>query len=191
MVAGLPLVMLLLLPAARVPLFDIVGIVAITSRFLLAVAGMKWMTRLVPSPTGEPPAAAVADRMAALLEGGLPLAEAASACVTRPPAELAGQLESARRRVALGCSWANALARSDDRSLARLGSRLVGSQSLGVPAARALRIAADSQRRDADTAFDAALRRAPVLMVVPLVICVLPSFCLIGLVPFMRGFSLR
>jgi hypothetical protein len=38
--------------------------------------------------------------------------------------------------------------------------------------------------------FDAAMRRAPVLMVVPLVICVLPSFLLLGVAPFLRGLSL-
>jgi pilus assembly protein TadC len=46
------------------------------------------------------------------------------------------------------------------------------------------------RRRRLQLEFDAATKKAPVMMVVPLVLCVLPSFCLLALAPFLRGLSL-
>jgi hypothetical protein len=39
-------------------------------------------------------------------------------------------------------------------------------------------------------AFDAAMRRAPVWMVLPLSFCVLPAYVLLGLGPYLRSISL-
>lgn len=189
LVAGLPLVTILLLPASDAPLFDATSVLAIASGIFLAAAGMRWMKRLVPRPAPEPAAARVADEMAALLDGGLPLSRAASVCAGNAPAGLEEDLGRTQRRAVLGGSWAEAFARSQDPGLSALGVRLQASQRLGVPAADALRSLAESARAESERDFETTTRRAPVLMVVPLVVCVLPAFCLIGLVPFMRGFS--
>jgi hypothetical protein len=60
----------------------------------------------------------------------------------------------------------------------------------GLPTADGLE--AFAAQRDAAIArqLDRMIRRAPVLMAIPLVACVLPSFLLLGVVPFLRGFAL-
>ena len=189
MVAALPLVMLAVIPAAHAPLFDTAGVVTLASGIGLAIAGMRWMGALVPRPPLEPVGSLLVDQMAVLLEGGLALNRAAQACVSAS-SDPVGELGRVARRARLTGSWATALSTSSDAGLVRVGEQLLSSQELGVPAAGVLMSVARSLRAERDQAFEEALRKAPVHMVVPLVVCVLPSFCLIGLVPFMRTFSL-
>jgi hypothetical protein len=56
-----------------------------------------------------------------------------------------------------------------------------------MPLADALESFAERWRRERTSAFDARLRRAPVLIVIPLTLLVLPSFLLLGVAPFVRG----
>ena len=189
MVAGLPLVMLLVIPSAHAPLFDALGVVTLGSGIALAIAGMRWMGALVPRPPIEPSGSLFADQLAVLLEGGLSLGRAAEACVSQMEGSIS-ELRRVSRRAHLTGSWAKALSTSSDPDLVRVGDQLLISQELGVPAAGVLRSVAAALRADRDQTFEAAMRKAPVNMVVPLVVCVLPAFCLIGLVPFMRAFSL-
>jgi pilus assembly protein TadC len=59
----------------------------------------------------------------------------------------------------------------------------------GLPVEDALLSLAFRRRERIRHEFDAATKKAPVAMVVPLVLCVLPSFGLLALAPFLRGLA--
>ncbi|MGH2806852.1 MAG: type II secretion system F family protein [Actinomycetota bacterium] len=186
MVAGLPLAFLPLTPMAHAPLFDGPGLVLLVTGLACAVGGMTWIGRLVPRPPTEDPVVHGAEVLSALVRGGvaLPVAldEVAGSVVT--PA-----FDRTRRLVRLGCTWTYAMQRSEDRGLVTLAATIERAERTGMPIAGALLQFAERRRRDAWLAFDAATKKAPVLMVVPLVLCVLPSFCLLALAPFLRGLT--
>jgi pilus assembly protein TadC len=106
-----------------------------------------------------------------------------AACVGVPWGE---GLARARRLAALGASWPEALRRADD-GFGDLAAVIERATSSGSPVAAPLRSLAASRRLQAERSFEARLRRAPVVMVMPLTLCVLPSFAVLGLAPFLRG----
>ncbi|MCU1529607.1 MAG: hypothetical protein JWP75_3370 [Frondihabitans sp.] len=57
------------------------------------------------------------------------------------------------------------------------------SERAGIPAASLLRSAADERRRDARAAAGKAAERLGVLLMLPLGVCILPAFLLVGVVP--------
>jgi tight adherence protein B len=61
------------------------------------------------------------------------------------------------------------------------------AQRAGVPAAALLRAAAEDVRDDAAAAGLAAAERLSVRLVLPLGVCVLPAFVLVGVVPVVVG----
>lgn len=69
----------------------------------------------------------------------------------------------------------------------RLHEVLVLSRRAGVPAAELLRAAAEDARDDAAAAGLAAAERLAVRLVLPLGVCVLPAFVLVGVVPVVVG----
>ena len=188
MVASLPFVLLLLSPASRAPLFDAGGLALLAAGIGLGVVGLLWMGRLVPRPEAlADPCSALASLVAAVCEAGAsPSAalEVMAGCVGVPLGE---ELGRARRLAALGASWPEALRRSDGDGLGELAAVIERATSSGSPVGAPLRSLAASRRRKGERDFEARLRRAPVLMVVPLTLCVLPSFTLLGLGPFLRG----
>ena len=188
MVATLPLLCVPLLPATRAPLFDPVGIALLMGGMTLACGGLKWMSRLVPTPDqSDDGAATVADVAASAIRGGAGLHTALNAIAEHPPVGVEEPLRRAARLVRFGISWGRALQRSSDASLAGLGRTLVQSEGKGLPATPSLGAYAVARRKDRARELDAAIKRAPVLMIVPLVTCVLPAFVLLGLGPFIRG----
>lgn len=188
MVAGLPFLCIPLLPASRAPLFDGPGIALLMGGTALAWSGLRWMTRLVPVPASfDDGAAATADVVASVLRGGAGLRAALDAVTRHPPTGVEEGLRRAAQLVCLGVTWTQALQRSSDASLVELGSRLLHAQSKGVPAAASLIAFAVARRAQRARELEAAIKRAPVMMVVPLVVCVLPAFILLGLGPFIRG----
>ena len=188
MVAGLPLAFLPLTPAARAPLFDGIGIAILAAGMTLAAVGMWWINRVVPRPPmADDPAASVAELTSALLAGGASL----SSCLRRV-AEAhwpvgTDELRAAARRVALGAAWSRALAFSSDDGFRDLGATTERAGHMGLPIGDALVSFAERRRARVQHEFEAATRKAPVAMVVPLVLCVLPSFGLLALAPFLRG----
>jgi Flp pilus assembly protein TadB len=158
---------------------------------LLALCGLRWVQRLVPVPAqSDDPVAVVADVLASLLGAGIGLRMALDRLAPQVPPEILGSFCRARRTVTLGATWPEALSASDDCDLRRLGQVVQDAQSLGAPVMNALDRFADELRAARTLSFDAQMRRAPVLMVLPLVLCVLPSFLLLALGPFIRGLSL-
>ena len=188
MVASLPLLCLPLLPVSRAPLLDPAGILLLLGGTTLAAVGLNWMNRLVPAPDGfDDGAAIVADVASSALVGGAALPNALHAIAQHPPFETEEALRRASRLVKLGMTWTRALERSSHRSLAQLARTLEQAQSKGLPVASSLAAFAAARRAEQARRLDAATRRAPVLMVVPLVVCVLPAFVLLGIGPFIRG----
>ena len=189
LVAALPLACLPLLPVSRAPLLDFQGVVLAAAGLCLAAAGVTWITRLTPRPPSEDPGAAVADALACVLSGGASLRAGLDAAARHPPAPVAQPMRRAARMVALGTTWIRALEASGAEPLTELAAALRLGHDMGLPVAATLDAFARSRRAAAASAFDAATKRAPVLMVIPLAVCVLPSFLLLGLAPFLRSLA--
>jgi tight adherence protein C len=102
---------------------------------------------------------------------------------------LARPLHRARREVELGAAWASMLddlgRRLELRDLRRLASTLERSIRLGSPATEPIRALARDARAEREAAGEARARRAPVTMLFPLVLCILPAFVLAAVVPAM------
>lgn len=186
LVAGLPLACLPLMPGARLLGSGLGGVLLLVAGLALAVTGLWWIGVLVPRPVEGDPAATFAEDLAVALRGGAALVPALDAIAACPPSGLEGVLGRARRKVALGRTWTAALEEEGGppASVARVLQR---SLACGVPAAGPLREWARTRRAEVAAEFDRALQRAPVLMVVPLTVCVLPSFALLAFGPFLLG----
>ena len=190
LVAGLPLAFVPLMRLARVPLFDGTGLALLTLGLVLAFCGLRWVSALVPLPSSEDGAAEVADVAAAVIEGGLTLQAALGIAVRQAPDTVAVPLRRGARLVALGLTWPEAFDRLDDDGLEELGAALRLSQRFGFPVLEALEACSTRRREEQARRFEVAMKRAPVLMVIPLVTCVLPSYLLLGLGPFLRTLPL-
>lgn len=184
LVAALPLAFLPLLPLQRAPLFDAAGIATLALGIALAAAGMVWIARLVPRAPDADPAGDAADLLAAALRGGVGLPQALDVV-----AEITPTLERAHRLSRLGLRWSEALRRSGEEGPAWLGATIEVAQREGAPLAGALQEFAARRKVDRARTHRTGVLRAPVLMVLPLVLCVLPSFLLLAIVPFIRGMS--
>ncbi|MBA3350316.1 MAG: type II secretion system F family protein, partial [Actinobacteria bacterium] len=99
-------------------------------------------------------------------------------------------MQRAARLVVLGLTWPDALARLDDPGLLELAVTFSTSHRYGLSASGALEAFSARRREEEARSFEAKTRRAPVLMVIPLVTCVLPSYLLLGLGPFLRTITL-
>jgi tight adherence protein B len=188
LVAVLPLAFVPLLPASSGWRLDRRGSLLLVAGTGLLLAGMWWIARLLPAAPEADHAGSLAELSAAAIEAGLPLGRALEACSTGS-ADLDAAMSACVRRVRLGSSWAESLKRATYPGLAALASVVARSEELGTPIASALRAFGAERRVATEAAFEEASRRAPVLMVFPLVLCVLPSFVLLALAPFLRGLS--
>jgi tight adherence protein C len=105
--------------------------------------------------------------------------------VARGP--LAHELERAHREVTLGGEWRSALRAMAERTqlaeLRRLAITLDRSQRLGSSVANQLRRLAREVRAERRLQEEERARRAPVAMLFPLVLCILPAFVLAAVVP--------
>ena len=183
-IACLPLAALLLLPGSEAPLLDPMGSVLLLAGLGLCFAGMRWIDRLLPAPDDHAdPAALLAVVAAAALRSGCSLDQVMAEATARDPTRL-GRPARLRR---LGLSWPDALSRSEDRGIRSLGAALAAPHRTGVPVVPALEAFAARRAAEAASEFERAIRRAPVKMVVPLTLCILPSFGLIALTPFLRS----
>ncbi|MEA2486365.1 MAG: tight adherence protein [Actinomycetota bacterium] len=189
LVAGLPLLALLLAPAAHVALFDPVGLATIAIGGSLVAVGMRWMSSLVPEPVTDDPVASIADMIAASCDGGSSIPVSTLVALECAPPLVREPAQRARRLVEMGCALGDSLRRCGEPRLALLGDPLDRAHSLGTPISRTLRILAARRRRESRVEFETALRRAPVRMVLPLTLCVLPAFGVLAIIPFLRGLA--
>ncbi|MFN2588403.1 MAG: type II secretion system F family protein [Actinomycetota bacterium] len=186
LVAGLPLACIPFLPGPRALESGALAPFVLVTGLALGAMGLWWIGKLVPAPPEDDPAAALAGELAAVLRGGAGVVPALDALAALPPPGLEEELRRARRCVALGRTWTGALEDEGGR-LGCIAAVLRRSAEHGLPAADALTEWAATRRAEVRTEFDRALQRAPVLMVVPLTVCVLPSFALLAFGPFLLG----
>jgi tight adherence protein C len=137
---------------------------------------------------------AVADEVPSLLDllavcvtAGLSPSVALERAVETTRGPLHEALARARREVALGRSWKGAVRdvaeRLDVRDLRRLALTLERGQRLGAPLAEQLRRLARTVRHERMSLAEERARRAPVLMLFPLVFLILPAFVLAAVIP--------
>ncbi|MGH2827409.1 MAG: type II secretion system F family protein [Actinomycetota bacterium] len=189
-VACLPLLCVPLLPASRAPLMDGAGALLIVLGVSLTLTGLRWMRYLTPQPPDvEDGVAALARTIARALGGGAGLHAALEVAARNAPADVAHELSFARRLTRLGLGWPPALERTGHAGLAGMSIAIERAARKGLPAAETLDVFASQRDRQAMQELDRSVRRAPILMAVPLVVCVLPAFLLLGVVPFLRGLA--
>ena len=136
----------------------------------------------------------IADLLAACLEAGLPVADAAAVVGSTVAGPLATDLRRAGAALQAGADplvvWSIS-APDGGGGWARLGAALEQGATSGAPLAGLLRALADDERDQARWAADAAAQRAGVRAIGPLVVCFLPAFVLVGVVPVVAGIAGR
>ena len=169
LVLGLPLVGLLFGVALGFDTVTILvttapGLVCLITGLALMVAARFWTSRLVASaaPRLVTPGLGL-DLVAIAVSGGISIPRALAL------------VDAARTRCEL----------ADDGSRAVLGEVLDLSRRAGVPAAALLRSEADEARRIARSAGDRRAATLAVTLMVPLGVCVLPAFLLLGVAPLL------
>ena len=190
MIACLPLLCVALMPASGAPLLDGAGVLLIALGVSLTLTGLRWMRHLTPEPPdAEDGVSAVSRAIARALGGGAGLRAALEVAALHAPDDVAHELSYARRLTRLGLAWPPALRRTGHAGLAGMSIALERAARKGLPAAEALDVFASQRDLRAMRTLDRSVRRAPILMAVPLVVCVLPAFLLLGVVPFLRGLA--
>ncbi|GAA0793690.1 hypothetical protein Sya03_30580 [Spirilliplanes yamanashiensis] len=124
-----------------------------------------------------------ADLLAAALRAGAPVDRAAAAVADALGGPLGDRLHRVARVLRMGGDPAEAWSYLDAPGGGRIVAAAVRSAASGGALAGALGRVADDLRADRAVAAEAAVRRAGVLMVLPLGLCFLPAFVLAGLVP--------
>jgi tight adherence protein B len=189
LVAGLPLAFVPFMPAAGSSLTDPTGSALLVLGVVLCVGGLRWISILIPPPPPEDPTAQLADRIATILRAGASLDDAMAWAMKDLSGPATAELRRAVARVRLGASWIESLLLSAE-PIVEIGSVMKTSYSCGLPTADALERLARRRRAAAASDFETSLKRAPVMMVLPLTLCVLPSYALLGLAPFVRGVAI-
>lgn len=131
----------------------------------------------------------VCDLLAVCLESGLPLRRATAVIAGAVGDPLAGVLAELAAKVRLGAEEAQAwdeLGRAEP-ALAALGREVGRALGSGVALAHTLRALGVDARRAAASAAEVRARRVGVRSVLPLMLCFLPAFLLLGVVPIIGG----
>jgi pilus assembly protein TadC len=130
------------------------------------------------------------DLLAACLAAGGTVEEAAIAVADALEGPIGHELRSTAAAVLLGAdpalAWGGLACVPELAPLARVMRRALVS---GAPLAAAMTVLADEQRVRRRWAAEAAARRVGVRAVVPLGICFLPAFVLVGVVPVVVGIA--
>ncbi|MDI6910564.1 type II secretion system F family protein [Nocardioides sp.] len=126
----------------------------------------------------------VVDLFAATLRGGAAPAEGIALVCAALPGPAADRLSGITARLALGLDpgqvWS---ALADDPHLGRLGRTLARAHTSGAPVVAAVERLADDLARSARADTEERARAVGVKAALPLGLCLLPAFVLIGIVP--------
>jgi len=133
------------------------------------------------------------DLLAVCLDAGLPLRNATAELGRLLPEPAGGVLSRLAASVALGTDEASAWREvaAAEPMLSELGQELARSLDYGLTASAALRVIGERARRAELSRVQQRARQVGVSSVLPLVLCLLPSFLLIGVVPIIGGVVLR
>lgn len=159
-----------------------------------AVATWRWIDRAEPPSVRRARAAAERDLpgvvhlLATALESGCDVTEALRVVVEALPGPTTALLGSVPARLALGVppetAWRPVLESSE---LAPLGRAMVRAHRSGAPVTEEVERLADELERAARARVEDRARVVGVKAAVPLGLCLLPSFLLIGVVPLVAG----
>lgn len=181
--------------AAGLGLFVVIGGAAGVALGLLAAAGLPAAVARLPDPAkadrlrhirADLPLAL--DLMSSCLAAGAPLGAAVGAVAAELRGPLAEVLTDVAGQLALGAdpavAWRRPAALEPLEPVVETVTRVGDSGAALVPALR--RLAADERDRRRQEQ-ETAIRRVGVFVVVPLGVCFLPAFLLIGVVPIVAG----
>lgn len=131
----------------------------------------------------------ICDLLAVCLDAGLPLRNAVAELARVLPGPAGVVLSQLSAAVGLGTDEATAwrdLAGAEP-SFIELGQELARSLDFGLTATAALRVIGERARRAEVSKAQQRARQVGVSSVLPLVLCLLPAFLLIGVVPIIGG----
>lgn len=129
------------------------------------------------------------DLLAGCVAAGAPMAQAISAAATAAPDDLQTSLAAVARSLATGAPPATAWACLGNTSTAMAAVARVSTRGMGSGAAVAAELSgiAARERRRRRTLRQQRINRAAVWAVLPLGLCFLPAFVLVGVVPLVIG----
>ena len=188
-VAALPIAILPLVPSAGASVIDKRGSLLLLCGAALLLLGGWWMAHLFPPPLQPDDVGELATLAASALRAGVPTRATLELCAGAAVGPIAVELEECARRVRLGADWPAAMRLATHEGLRAMASTMAGAQRLGTPIARDLDLFAERRMARAEAAYDRAAKRAPVLMVLPLTVCILPGYVLLAIGPILRGVS--
>lgn len=123
----------------------------------------------------------------AAIEAGLPPATAVERAAGMTSGVLGRELDAAAREIELGIGWRAALEqlvrRTHSTAFRRLTVLLSRAHRLGISPRQSLRSVADELRLERRSRAEEIARRAPVKMLFPLVLLILPAFLLLTVGP--------
>lgn len=158
---------------------------------LAAAALLRRRRRRRPHHSDHHDAIAVlVDLYAAAARSGATVPLATTAIAPYVPGEVGAAWRRAAERVRSGEGTADALLGAADElgdEVRPLVDALVHDLRYGAPLGEALARIADQLRVERRFALEARVRRAPVVMMLPLTMCVLPAFVLLAIVPLVLG----
>lgn len=128
------------------------------------------------------------DLLAACLDAGLPLRTATTLVGSAIGGPISEEFARVTNQTALGMSDDEAWRSVTCLPLARLGAELARSSKAGLVSSDGLRLQADDATVKARSAREERARKVGVQSVVPLMVCFLPAFMLLGIVPIVGGF---
>lgn len=132
------------------------------------------------------------DLMVVCLEAGLPVRAAAEAVARALTGPLAAALTETTAKVRLGIDEHRAWAEfAEDPALLKLGRELSRGTSSGLSLTTRLRALGVDARREAEAAAETQAKKVGVRSVLPLMVCFLPAFVLLSVVPIIGGMVLR
>ncbi len=157
------------------------------------VVGRRWLLRRRRLARAQSIRTAYPDAIdlvvLALRAGALPTT-ALAATAPHLPADLRAAFDEVAARTDRGERFADAIGALPERlgEIARpMADALAAAERYGLPIAPVLERLADEARAQRRRAADAAARQLPVRLAGPLVVCTLPSFVLLAIVPLLVG----
>lgn len=144
------------------------------------------LSRRRHEPAQSPDAATLLDLTAAVLRAGVGIEGSLRRLAEDVPGAQA--LDRVHRALALGQEWEDAWRSVDDiPELKRFGENLAFAYTTGAPTAELLELTAVQERARRRQRIDEQAARLGVQMVLPLGLCFLPAFILLGVIPVVLG----
>ncbi len=173
-----------------VALFGALGGLVALAAAVVAVASRRRSRRLQRRLLIERGLPEVIDLLALVVGAGRPAALSFADVCGRLPEPYRAEFARTLRRTAAGEPFVDSVRQLRERIGPQVDAvvHAVASAEIdGVPLAPALVRASDEAHRRRRVRAEEAARRVPVMMLFPLVFCILPSFCLLTIVPVLMG----